>query len=314
MLVTIGITCFNAHDTIERAVRSALAQTWPQKEIIIVDDGSSDASRSIIERLAKQDPDLGIVFHPENRGYAAAVNTIVREARGEFVAIFDDDDESVSNRLELQISRIQSYEARHASDLVLCYSNRNVIKGGATAPDHIAKAIGRRAPEPRGPAVADYLFGISRDDFYIWGMFGSCTLMARRRVFQSIGGFDETFRRSAEWDFAVRAALMDAHFIAVDQPLVTQWKTPSADKAGKVPLVYSLKLRTKHKPYLTGKGLYHASRALARAQFFGNKKRPVWSRFHLLTALIMSPPLLISKLRERMSRLRDGVPAGYRLD
>lgn len=314
MLVTIGITCFNAHDTIERAVLSALAQTWPEKEIIIVDDGSTDGSRAIVERLADQHSDLRFVFHSENRGYAGAVNTIVREARGDFVAIFDDDDESVPDRLELQIGRIQSYEAQHSSELVLCYSNRNVIKVGSDTPDHVAKAIGRRAPEPNGPVVADYLFGISRDTPYIWGMFGSCTLMARHSVFQSIGEFDETFRRSAEWDFAVRAAFMGTHFIAVDQPLITQWKTAGADKAGKVPLVYSLKLRSKHKPYLTGKRFYHASRALARAQFFGNKRKPLWSRLHLAFALAMSPPLLLSKIRARMTHLGNDAPAGVSAD
>jgi glycosyltransferase involved in cell wall biosynthesis len=306
LLVSIGITCFNAHDTIERAVRSALAQTWPQKEIIIVDDGSADGSRLIIERLAAQNPGVRFVFHPENRGYAGAVNTIVREARGDFIAIFDDDDESIPERLELQISRIQAYEAQHECDLVLCYSNRTVIKVGSDTPDHVAKAIGRSAPEPKGPAVADFLFGISRDEAYVWGMFGSCTLTARRRVFELIGEFDETFRRSAEWDFAVRAAFKGAHFIAVDQPLVTQWKTAGADKAGRVPLIYSLQLRAKHKPYLAGKRLYHASRELARAQFFGSKKKIIRSRLHLATAMVLGPSLITGKLRRRVNRVRAG--------
>jgi glycosyltransferase involved in cell wall biosynthesis len=306
MLITIGITCFNAKDTIEKAVRSALAQDWPEKEIVIVDDASADGSREVIKRLAAEHPQVRLVFHPVNRGYAGAVNSIVREARGEFVAIFDDDDESVPERLALQVSRIQAYEAAHRSNLVLCYSNRNVIKAGFDTPDHVAEAIGRRAPEPSGPAVADFLFGLSKDNVHVWGIFGSCTLMARRRAFLSVGEFDETFRRCAEWDFAVRAAFMDAHFIAVDRPLVTQWKTPSADKAGRIPLTFSLQLRSKYKRYLTRKRAYHASRALAYAQYFGSKRRSVRSRLHLAAAMLLAPTLFASKLRQRAARALDG--------
>lgn len=297
MLVSLGITCFNAHDTIERAVQSALAQTWPEKEIIIVDDGSTDGSRAVLSRLAEQNPEVRIVLHPENRGYACAVNTIVSEARGAFVAILDDDDVSEPERIALQIDRILAYEAEHGCNLVLCYTNRAVVKVGSNTPDHVAKAIGRFGPEPSGDAVADFLFGISKDNTHTYGVFGSCTLTARRGVFQAVGQFDETFRRSAEWDFAVRAAFLGTHFIAVDQPLVIQWKTESADKAGAIPLKYALRLREKHKDYLIGKRAYLASRALARSRFFGNINSAIRCRMYLAVACALHPALLVHKLR-----------------
>lgn len=294
-LITIGITCYNAADTISRAVDSAFAQDWPNKEVIVVDDASTDGSAAVLAALVERHPSLVVVRHGENRGYPGALNSIIERAQGTFVAIFDDDDASDPRRLEAQYRRIVDYEQASGENLVLCYSNRYVVKPGQGRPDHIAEAIGRRPPEPRGTAVAEYLFGYQRDPAYVWGMFGSCTLMARREVFRRVGAFDETFRRCAEWDFAVRAAFMGGHFIAVDEPLVTQHKTPSSDKAGKIALIYALQLRSKHRDYLRHRGVYLASRAIARANFYGSKGRRWAARLHLALALALLPMRLRPK-------------------
>ncbi|HEY8276779.1 MAG TPA: glycosyltransferase family 2 protein [Methyloceanibacter sp.] len=298
-LVTIGITCYNASDTIRRSVESALAQRWPRKEIIVVDDASRDESRIVLEDLQLTHRDLRIIRHEVNRGYPGALNTLIREASGDLIAIFDDDDVSVPDRLGEQWRRLSAYEAQHGCDLVFCYSNRNVVKSGASSPHHVACAIGRRAPEPHGAAVADYLFGHTIDPRYVWGMFGSCTLLARRDSFIAVGAFDETFRRCAEWDFAVRAAFMSGHFIAVDKPLITQFKTKGADKAGSVPLKYALQLREKYKSYLSEHGVYWASRAIAHSRFHGAKGARLKSHLFLAAAYVASPRLLFRKLRQR---------------
>ena len=58
--VSVGITCFNAEDSVEKAVRSAQAQTWRSIEIVAVDDCSTDGSWSILERLAFEDERIGV--------------------------------------------------------------------------------------------------------------------------------------------------------------------------------------------------------------------------------------------------------------
>jgi GT2 family glycosyltransferase len=178
-----------------------------------------------------------------------------------------------------------------------------VVRAGQKEADHVALAIGREPPEPNGPLVAKYLFGYLADAHYVWGMLGSCTLMARRRTFLTIGDFDAGFRRSAELDFAVRAAFQGAHFIAVNQPLITQYKTASADKSGSIPVEYALKLRRKHRDYLSRENVYWASIVMAHAWFHGNAGRS-W-RHHLLLALaygLLPPSILIGKLRWRFLR------------
>jgi glycosyltransferase involved in cell wall biosynthesis len=296
LLITIGITCHNAADTIGRAVAGALAQDWAETEVIVVDDASIDQSWNILETLAKSEPKLRIIRHEINKGYPGALNSIIAAANGEFVAIFDDDDASTPDRLSAQFGRLTNYEGTTGAELVFCYSNRNVVKLGGTEPDHMGLAIGRYSPEPHGPAVADYLLGIRADPNYVWGLFGSCTLMARRSALKAVGPFDEKFRRSAEWDMAIRAALMGAHFIAVDRPLITQYKTQSADKSGSVPLKYSLLLREKHRDYLKRRGLYLASRALAHSNFYKNQKRPWKSWAYRLLAYMLGPSMLRRRL------------------
>ena len=271
-LISIGITCFNAESTIERALKSALTQNWPKIEIIVVDDCSKDKSWEKISNIGRSDPRIKAYRHSSNKGYPGALNTILAHASGKFIAIFDGDDDNRKDRLKAQITRIMDYEEKSQTKLVLCYSNRNVVKGGQASVDHTALAIGRTPPEPNGQEVADYIFGTDATKGKVWGMFGSCTLMARRVTFDKIGSFDENFRRSAELDYAVRAANIGTHFVAVDQPLITQYKTSGSYKAGKIPLKYSLLLREKHRKYLTKNGYYQASRFIARSNFYANKQ------------------------------------------
>ena len=90
--VSIIIPVYQVENYLERAVDSAIAQTLPEKEIILVDDGSDDASPQICDRYAQEYPDLIHVIHKENEGLGLARNTGVRAARGEFIAFLDSDD------------------------------------------------------------------------------------------------------------------------------------------------------------------------------------------------------------------------------
>jgi glycosyltransferase involved in cell wall biosynthesis len=302
-LVTIGITCFNAADTIGRAIDSALKQDWPNKEILIVDDASTDGSENQLREISHFHPELRVIRRKTNEGYADALNCIIGQSQGEFLAIFDDDDESRPDRVTKQWKRITAYERAHNADLVLCYANRNVVRHGQTEVSHAASAIGREAPEPNGRPVASYLFGYLAEPQYVWGMLGSCTLMARRRIFEVVGAFDPNFRRSAELDFAIRAALHGAHFIAVNEPLITQYKTPGGEKSGTVPLEYALKLRHKYRDFLAGENVYLASLAMAHAWFHGNAGRAWKSRlFMALSYALLPSAILAAKFRSRILR------------
>jgi glycosyltransferase involved in cell wall biosynthesis len=297
-LITIGLTCFNAEETIRRAVESAIAQTWPHREVLVVDDGSSDGSRAVLAELEQAHDAVRVVLHDANRGFPAAVNTIVANAKGVFIAFFDDDDASVTSRLAEQYERIAGYETDHPGAPVLCYSNRTLVSETSGAAPRERRGIGRKAPEPHGPMVADFVLGLLKDDeHHQWGMFGSCTLMARSELIRDLDGFDVAFRRGAELDFAVRAAMHGVHFLSVDKPLITQFATQSADKAGNADLTARLHLLEKHRPYLKSKGAYLGAKCNMRAQHYCGKGR-WWWRLWYAAALVCFPwPVARDRLR-----------------
>jgi GT2 family glycosyltransferase len=236
---------------------------------------------------------------------------LLAAARGTFIALFDDDDESVPNRLVRQYRRIISYEASHPGAAVLCYSNRTVVPPDSRTTKFARLGIGRHPPEPSGPVVADYVLGLMKDDGrHCWGMFGSCTLMGRTETLRGFGGFDQRFRRCAELDLAVRAALGGAHFISVDAALVTQYLTPSADKAGNTDLRYRLLLVEKYKKYLKEKRSYVGAWCYTHSHFYCGRH---WQwRLWYLAALVCFPPhvswerlrrsSLLARLRPRPAR------------
>lgn len=286
-VITIGITCFNAADTIERAVQSALAQNWPLFEVVIVDDSSTDGSFEILNSLARKDERIHVFRHEINRGYPSALNTIIENSNGEFIAIFDDDDESQPDRIQDQFAAITAYEKEKGTSFIACYTNRTVFKHGGSV-DRVF-CIGRHAPQPHGAMVADFLLLNDSSPAYTFGEFGSCTLMARRSVFEAVGSFDPAFRRSAEWDWAIRMALLGGNFIGCDAPLVNQHKTATADKTGRKPLDYALLLRRKYKDYLLGQGVYTYSVMMAHVRFYYFRRQRVRYYIALLAAFMMKP-------------------------
>ena len=303
-LITIGITCFNAEDLIIKAIEGAQMQDWPNYEIIIVDDASSDGSVDLIQDYIKNRDNIHLICHPENKGFPSALNTIIEHAKGDFITLFDDDDVSAPDRLSKQHARLTQHMADKKTHLVMCYTNRKVVYANNEKQGYGFTAIGAtKGKEPHGDMVADYILWDGGNPKYAWGMFGSCTLMVHQDLFETIGVFDPLFRRNTEWDMAIRCALQGGHFIAVNEPLITQTKTPTQDKSGKTPLKYSLLLREKYKDYLKNKGLYRAAKLVAHSRFYGGKAQKITSNFYMLLAGLCAPnKILFSKIKRVLAR------------
>ena len=255
-LVTTGITAWNAADTIERAVRSALAQDWRPIEIVVVDDASSDGTAGILTRLATSHDALRVVTQPANGGVAAARNRVLAEARGEFVAFFDDDDESLPERVGAQLARILDYERDFARAApVVCHTARRRVypDGLVRIEPTMGQVAGRLAPQ--GLAVARrILAGAPLEDGN--GACPACAQMARRTTYELVGGFDPAFRRSEDTDLCVRLARAGAHFVGLGQPLVVQTMTATVDKSLAREQFFAMEFLDKHRDLFESEAEY----------------------------------------------------------
>lgn len=287
-LISIGITSFNAALTIERALNSSLSQDWPNLEILAVDDGSTDKSFEILSQAALADNRLRIIQHSDNQGCAAARNTLVKEAKGEFIAFFDDDDVSRLDRLRLQYKHIVDYEQSTDTRLIACYaSGKRVYPNGYVLP---LRAVGSDGPPPAGTAMADYLLFHKRDPAFFYGAgTPTCSLMARTSLFRELGGFDTAMRRQEDVDFAIRLSLMGGHFIGIPEPVLTQHATGGNEKGALVEFESFLRLLNKNADYLQTTDSYRYMRMWSEMRYrhFAGQDGHA---FLLLTRLFLAYP------------------------
>src|SRR5215469_12892220 len=103
-LVSILIPAFNAEKWIAETIRSALAQTWPRKEIIVVDDGSTDRTLAVARQFASKDV---AVLSRENHGAAATRNHAFSLSQGDYIQWLDADDLLSPDKVERQMGAVE---------------------------------------------------------------------------------------------------------------------------------------------------------------------------------------------------------------
>lgn len=291
-LATIAITAFNAEDTITGAVASALAQDWRPIEILVVDDASTDTTAERIAAMAIDHPEIRLIRHPVNLGVAAARNTLVQSANGEFLIFFDDDDESVPHRVSAQIARIREYEARFRPvGPVLCHSARSqkMPDGSQRIEAAMGDDLSPDARAPCGLPVAERVL-TGRPIAGGFGALATCSQAARRSGYLLVGGFDPAFRRSEDTDFAVRVALAGGHFIGIAEPLVHQTMTMSSEKTLSAEYEATLALLDKHRAVFGTTKAHRFARRWIEAKYEWLAGRRV--RFLLkLAALLAQAPV-----------------------
>ena len=105
-LVSVILPAYNAEAYIAEAIASILDQSWRNIELIIVDDASTDATRDVIRRFT--DPRIRLLENDRNRGISASTNRAISVSRGEYLALMDDDDISLPDRLKAQLTCLEN--------------------------------------------------------------------------------------------------------------------------------------------------------------------------------------------------------------
>ena len=115
-MISIIVPVYNVEKYIEETIASVLAQTYPDWELLLVEDGSSDGTAERIERIAgeRKDPRLRLLRQPSNQGAARARNRGLQEARGRYIAYLDADDLWAPEKLERELRFMKEKDAAFA--------------------------------------------------------------------------------------------------------------------------------------------------------------------------------------------------------
>lgn len=110
ILVSVIVPVYNILDYLPRCVDSICSQTYRNLEILLVDDGSTDGTSDLCDRLAQKDERIR-VFHKENGGSSSARNLGIREAKGDYLGFIDSDDYIDADMYERLVQAVQEYQA-----------------------------------------------------------------------------------------------------------------------------------------------------------------------------------------------------------
>lgn len=206
--VSVVIPTYNRWPVVRRAVESALKQTVRPKEVIVVDDGSSDGTAAGIRQMATEDPGapIRLVQHEGNRGGAAARNTGVAAATGSHIAFLDSDDAWSPTKLEAQLAALTAAPLPHRT-VVYCRVRSRQRRREVQLP-----ASGIEA----GMNVGDYLF-------LAGGLMQSSTLLIPRRLALA-ARIDADLRRHQDIFLCMELERLGASFVFVPEAL-TEWCT-----------------------------------------------------------------------------------------
>ncbi len=196
-LISVIIPTYNRARVLSEAIDSVLSQNYAGFEVIVVDDGSTDNTQSLLKRYGTQIT----VIHQSNRGVSAARNRGARESNGGLIAFLDSDDLWLPGKLSTQAAFFRS-----RPDALICQTEEIWIRNGRRVnPKH-------RHKKPSGwifePSLALCLVSPS-------------AAMIRRELLEEMGGFDESLPACEDYDLWLRISCRYPVYL-IDTPLIVK--------------------------------------------------------------------------------------------
>ena len=193
MKIAAIIPSYNSAHFLQECIDSVLRQTYEVAEIIVVDDGSTDNPRAVVDSYP---PGRVKYFYQPNGGLSSARNTGLRETTSPWVGFLDADDRWEPRKIELQVKALEANP-----DAVFCYTSK--ILAGPNGPEGIHHA---ESPEGNWPRLR------------YENMITPSTVVIRRDVLEAVGGFDDQLRACEDWDLWVRLG-PGCKMVKVDEPV-----------------------------------------------------------------------------------------------
>lgn len=191
-LVSVIIPCFNDAQYIEQSVNSALNQTYPNKEVIVVDDGSNVETKAVLRKLESK---LTKLITQENQGQSAARNVGIKEAKGNYILVLDSDDFFEGTFCEKAVAFfLENKEVK----IVTCYANR------------ISENSKTDVFKPQGGQIKNFLLN-------------NCSMgsaIFKKEDWEVCGGYDDGMRKGFEdWEFYIRLMKDGGSAYVIPEPL-----------------------------------------------------------------------------------------------
>jgi glycosyltransferase involved in cell wall biosynthesis len=182
-LVSVLLSVWNAGEGLEDALESLGKQTYQHLEILIMNDASTDRSAFVLEKFQTREPRCTIFTHAENRGLTKSLNELAKRAKGEFLARMDADDVADPTRIEKQM-----YFLMQHPEVSVC-GTRGWLMNEDTGEE----------------SFLDVPVGVlSKKQLIYHNQCLHPSLVIKRSVFDLVGGYDERFKRSQDYELLLR--------------------------------------------------------------------------------------------------------------
>jgi len=187
-LVSVIIPCYNGEKFIQKAIESVINQTYQNWELIIVDDGSTDNSKTVIDRYLF-DRRIRYILHEQNKGIPATRNTGIRASTGEYVAFLDQDDIWLPDKIERQIAIFKKSQ----DNLSMVCTGMNFV----TEEDKIFWQFNGLKRKSQKDIIKE---------MFLYPINSASVMMIKRQCFTELGFFDESLFGWDDFEFWMRVA------------------------------------------------------------------------------------------------------------
>jgi len=176
-LISIVIPCYNDARYVNQAVESALNQTYPYKEVIVVDDGSNEETKKVLKKI---EPKITKFITQENQGQSTARNVGISQAKGEYILVLDSDD---------------YFEPTFCEKAMAVFLERNDVKIVTCQANLLYEDGSVNSYTPKGGNINNFIYSNAA--------LGST--MFNKLDWEKINGYDESMRKGFEdWEFYIR--------------------------------------------------------------------------------------------------------------
>ena len=194
ILITVNICCYNSSKYLNETINSVLNQTYSNWELLIIDDGSTDNTKYIVEQYLNKNSKIRY-YYQKNKGYSNARNKAINLSKGNWISLIDHDDVMFPERLLEQVSEIK----KHPNAKLFSSNSQHIDDQG----NYIIDSFSKFNPLNLDFSSRNAAFELIKNGCFV----GTETVTFNKEVALKIGGFNENYKFLGDYDFFIKLAL-----------------------------------------------------------------------------------------------------------